>query len=457
MTSEANNQLHSAKNAMKNGEYDKAVVALSDILAQEPQESEVYIDALVSMGEIHWQRGKYDIAISTLETARDLGLKNKRPDLSGWAIRLIGNVLIDQGFPSKAQEYYSRALELFQGINHKRGTARCLNNLGVANAERGEYDKALEYYNRALDFYKEIDDKVGEGAVINNLGEVYRFRGEYDDAEYLYRRSLDQDKALGDRYGQALCWGNLGAVSLAKKDYAEAEKRTATAIDMLEKLGTLDLVYVEIQGLMVSVLADTKRFDEGQNRLDKMWAAESNMKSEYATSICEFYGGVLAQKRGNLHTSRKHYMRCLELSQKGTVFEYQLLSLIQLVELELQTYRITQEDEYLEFMEEKLEQTLSLAESHNSYGAQVQLMMLHGLLRMENEQFLKALEELAKARELAFEKGFNSRVQTIDKHIEKVNQRIDASINASGVNVDQKIKRLQDYIEECQRVVLASK
>ncbi len=194
MTSEANNQLQSAKDAMMNGEYDKAVEALSDILAQEPQDSEVYIDALVSMGEIQWQRGKYDTAIGTLETARELGLKNNRQDLSGWATRLIGNVLIDQGLPSKAQEYYSQALELFQGINNKRGTARCLNNLGVANAERGEYEKALEYYNRALDFYKEIEDKVGEGAVINNLGEVYRFRGEYEEAEYLYRRSIDQDK-----------------------------------------------------------------------------------------------------------------------------------------------------------------------------------------------------------------------------------------------------------------------
>ncbi len=225
---------------------------------------------------------------------------------------------------------------------------------------------------------------------------------------------------------------------------------------MFDKIGTRDLVYVEACGLMVNLLSQTKRFDEGQEYLDRMWAAESSMNSEYATSICEYYGGLLAQRSSNLYTARKHYNRCLELTQ-GRVFEYQLLSLIQLVELELQLFRITQEEEHLERMEERLEQTLSIAESTNSFGAQVQLMTLRGLLHMENQQFLRSLEELAKARDLGFEKGFNTRVELIDKYIEKVNRRIDASIDQVSESVEQKVKRLQDYIEECQRVVIASK
>ncbi|MFW9920210.1 MAG: tetratricopeptide repeat protein [Candidatus Thorarchaeota archaeon] len=448
--------LKPAKDAMKAGSYDEAVGLLSDIIAQYSDDSETYMEALVAIGEIHWQRGNYDASTASLERARDLGIRHGRMDLSGWALRLIGNVLFDQGFPDQAEDYYLRSLGLFKEIGEKKGIARCYNNLGVANAERGEYDKALDYYNRALNMYKDLKDQVGEGAVINNLGEIYRFRGEYTDAEYLYQRSLKSDQEIGDLYGQALCWGNLGAVSLGIKDFKEAEKRVTTSLNIFDDLGTRDLVYVDICGLMVSILSQTKRYEEGQEYLDKMWAAEANLRSEFATSICEYYGGVLAQRSGNLHTARKHYIRCLELTE-GRVFEYQLLSLIQLVELELQTYRITQEEEYLERMEERLAQTLNLAENTNSYGAQVQLMMLHGLLRMENQQFLKALEELAKARELGFLKGFNTRVDLIDKHIERVNRRIDASINPATESVDQKVKRLQDYIEECQRVVLASK
>lgn len=456
MNSDPYKLLASAKNAMKAGEYDEAVDFLSDIIASETEDSETYTEALVSIGEIHWQRGNYDASIASLERARDLGIRHGRMDLGAWALRLIGNVIFDQGFPEQAEDYYLRALGLFKEIDDKKGIARCYNNLGVANAERGEYDKALDYYNRALNLYKEIKDQAGEGAVINNLGEIYRFRGEYTDAEYLYQRSLKSDKELGDVYGQALCWGNLGAVSLGIKNFEEAKKRVTTALDIFDNLGTRDLVYVEICGLMVGILSQTKRFEEGQLYLDKMWAAEANLRSEFATGICEYYSGMLAQRSGNLHTARKHYTRCLELSE-GRVFEYQLLSLIQLVELELQSYRLTQEEEYLERMEERLEQTLDLAESTNSYGAQVQLMMLHGLMQMENQQFLRALEELAKARELGFLKGFNTRVEMIDKHIERVNRRIESSINPAAESVEQKVKRMQDYIEECQRVVLASK
>ncbi len=456
MKSDSKDPLKPARDAMKAGEYDNAVELLSDIIANYPDESEAYMESLVSIGEIHWQRGNYDASVASLERARDLGIRHGRMDLSAWALRLIGNVLFDQGYPDQAEDYYLRALGLFKEIGEKKGIARCYNNLGVANAERGEYDKALDYYNRALNMYKEIKDQVGEGAVINNLGEIYRFRGEYTDAEYLYQRSLRSDEELGDIYGQALCWGNLGAVSLGTKDFKEAEERVTRALRIFDDLGTRDLVYVDICGLMVSILSQTKRYEEGQEYLDKMWAAEAKLRSEFATSICEYYGGMLAQRSGNLHTARKHYTRCLELTE-GRVFEFQLLALIQLVELELQTYRITQEDEYLERMEERLEQTLHLAESTNSYGAQVQLMMLHGLLRMENQQFLKALEELARARELGFSKGFNTRVELIDRHIERVNRRIESSINPATESVDQKVKRLQDYIEECQRVVLASK
>ena len=78
MKSELTDPLGRAKDAMKAGDYDEAVEILSDIIAQTSDDSESYIEALVSIGEIHWQRGNYDASIGSLERARDLGIRHGR-------------------------------------------------------------------------------------------------------------------------------------------------------------------------------------------------------------------------------------------------------------------------------------------------------------------------------------------------------------------------------------------
>jgi len=449
--------LEEAVRYIDTGQYDTALAQLKQIVAFEKDNSIILVEALVRMGRIFWHRGKYDQAQEILDNAEELSVEHGYNQLHGSTIRLMGNIAGDQGFPIEAKELYKKALSIFQSIKDEYGIARCLNNLGVAHAEMGDYQSAIHHYDQALELHRKNKDNIGEGSVLNNLGEISRFRGNYDEAEKLYRESLRKDLERGDRYGVALCWGNLGAVSYARKDYEEAKIRVQRAIETFDSLGTYDLVYVEIRGLAVGILASTKEFELGQEHLDKLWQAEGSLESEYATSICEFYSGVLTQKQGNLHTSRAHYMKCLKLAEKGMVFEYHLLSLIQLVELELQTYRMTQEDEYLDLMRERLDETLKIASKHKSVGAQVQLLTLSGFFHMENQQFLKGLEELAKARELCEEKGFDAQIKKLDKDIEKVQRRIETSIEVSTETPEQKLKRIEGYIEECQRIVLASK
>lgn len=449
--------LEEAMRFIDTGQYDVALAQLKKIVDIEKESSVIHVEALVRLGRIYWHRGKYDQAQEILESAEKLSVEYGYVQLQGSTVRLMGNIVGDQGSPYEAKELYRKALKIFHTVNDEHGVANCLNNLGITSAETGDYRDAIHHYNQALELHRKNENEVGESSVLNNLGEISRFRGNYDDAEKLYRKSLRRDKERGDRYGEALCWGNLGAVSYARKDFSEAKIRVQRAIETFEALGSYDLVYVEIRGLLVGVLTSTKEFELGQEHLDKLWQAEGSLASDYATSISEFYSGLLSQKQGNLHTSRAHYMKCLKLAEKGMVFEYQLLSLIQLVELDLQTYRMTQEEEYLVLMRERLDQTLRIASKHKSVSAQVQLLTLSGFFHMENQQFLKGLEELAQARELCEEKGFEVRIKQLDKYIEKIQRRIETSIEVSTETPEQKLKRIEGYIEECQRIVLASK
>jgi tetratricopeptide (TPR) repeat protein len=450
--------LESVKEEINKGFYDSAVKKLENLIQSEPTNSRVYIDAHLQLCMISWQRGAYNETVKKLERVEQLALDNGFLNLGAEGIRLCGNAWYDLGKKDKAEECYVRAQALFEETQNPEGIARCLNNLGVLLAERGEYEGAIELYDRSLKIHQQADDKVGISKCLNNIGEIHRSMANYDAAERLYQQSLHLDEKLGDVYGQGIGWGNLGAVSFAKKDYTEAEWRIQKGIEIFENLGTYDVTYIEIRGAMVGIKAATNCFEEGRDHLKAIIQAAEDIHSAYGDTICEFYSGVLAQKESNLAIARKHYDNCVELSLMGDTFEFRLLSMMQLVELELQYFRLTFEDNYLIQMKERLDETLELARKTNSFGALSELLLLHALLLEEDQNIESALEELEKAKQLCTEKGFVARRKTVEKHMERIQTNMQSvSIPAQALTVEEKVKRLQKYIEDCQRLVLASR
>lgn len=456
MCGDVSRLLHEARQCLDSGEYELATKKLEAILAVVPESAESHVKALVHLGEILWQRGKYDEARDILKRAQELGEKQGYVSLSARAQRLTGNTLIDQGFGQLAERAYSAALEMFESVDDARGIARCYNNLGIVSVDKGNFIDALRYYEQSLDMHRKLGDEVGTGMCLNNIGEIHRFKGEYELAEELYQESLIGDTERGDRYGQAICWGNLGAVSYGRKEYAKAEERVQRAVEIFNKLRIRDLVYVEIRGLLVGIMAATKRFDGGQIHLDAIWDAAETLNSDAADIICHFYGGLLAQRQWNLSFARKHYNNCLELSKRARSFEFVLLSLMQLVEIEMLHYRVTGEEQYLEAMQRTLHQALNLAETHNLHAPLVELMVLNALFHVESQNPERGLELLKEAKEVCHKKGFESREKTIVSLMEDIHIRLESDATSTET-VEAKLKRLQEYIEDCQRVVLASK
>ncbi len=455
--SDSRHLLDVAMEEVDSGAYDSALTKLNEIVSSEPDSSEIHIQALSYMGEAYREKGLYEQSRKALEKAERLGIEYGFKIATAKAIRLLGNTLHDMGLMAQAEEQYQRALTVFQEAGDFLGVARCLNNLGVVRADRGDLPSALELYERSLKIHTELNDSFGIGACLNNIGEIHRLRGDYGQAEDLYRRSLQGDRKRGDKYGQAICWGNLGAVALARKDFKRAETRTQRAVDILDELDTRDLAYVEMRGLMVGLMSATGRFDQAHLHLDEIWSAAEALNSDNADMICEFYSGVLAQRQLNLSFARTHFNNCLELAKRGSTFEYVLFSLIQLVELELLHYRLTLEDTYLKAMKQDLDQALELAEQHKLYGALLELLILQGLFNVENQEFAKGFDDLLAARRLCEEKGFVARRMSVDQQIDKIRARMDSSQEHAPETIEQKMRRFQDYIEDCERIVLASR
>ena len=78
--------------------------------------------------------------------------------------------------PKKSVEYAQKAINLSQNNNFRIGVARGLNNIGQAQAIRGNYVNALAYYLRALTMIEaERPEMVAsdKANMLGNIAEVY--------------------------------------------------------------------------------------------------------------------------------------------------------------------------------------------------------------------------------------------------------------------------------------------
>ncbi len=109
------------------------------------------------------------------------------------------------------QNYASKALELAEKVNYKKGIAAACNNLGFAyaNFSRDLY-KALSFYQRSLKVSEELKDNKRIGALYSNMGYVMEKLGEKEKALDFYRKSHYKAVETKDTLLMTISAGNIG-------------------------------------------------------------------------------------------------------------------------------------------------------------------------------------------------------------------------------------------------------
>ncbi len=112
----------------------------------------------------------------------------------------------------------------------------CLNRLGGAMHEKGEYDKAISYYTRALTIINETygveDEQVA--CSYNGIGLAWGLKREYRTAIEYFEKALDISKKI---YGEthtniATCYNNIGVAWDNLGDRVEAIKYYNKALEI---------------------------------------------------------------------------------------------------------------------------------------------------------------------------------------------------------------------------------
>ena len=136
----------------------------------------------------------------------------------------------DAGHITKAEEYFARAIAIYQEPN-------IVNNYGLFLMRIGALKKAEERFVQTMKIGELIGDKTACAIAYGNLGNLYLTRGDLGATEKMYKKSLAINKELGRKEGIATQYGNLGILYQTHGDLKAAEEMHKKSLAIHEELG----------------------------------------------------------------------------------------------------------------------------------------------------------------------------------------------------------------------------
>jgi class 3 adenylate cyclase/tetratricopeptide (TPR) repeat protein len=185
---------------------------------------------LLEIGQIRWQQGRYDDAITTLEqalaAADDAGAEDARANV----YKQLGTVYVVKGEAGRALDLYGKSLALYQKLEDILGEANVNNNMGIVYRKDGRYDEALAAHERALAVRTRIGDPLGIGTSRNNIAQIERARGEYESAESHYAEALATWSGIGYAQGVLIARTGLGITLVERGETEKGHELLMSAI-----------------------------------------------------------------------------------------------------------------------------------------------------------------------------------------------------------------------------------
>jgi tetratricopeptide (TPR) repeat protein len=214
---EVDQALHHASSAFQQGRHDEGIRLLEGAIAKRPDTADAYI----TLSHHHWEAGRPQQAIATLEQ----GLRNGAPDRD-LRVRL-GIYLAESGADP------ARAIAVLEGLPHD--DVEALNSLGIAYGAAGRYGDAISTFDRVLEL-DPTNALAYQNLASMTLREALAMRDPNGARTRIQTAEAHVRKALGADEGLAGAHTILGVIlsRTGRKSEAIDSWKRAVALDASE-------------------------------------------------------------------------------------------------------------------------------------------------------------------------------------------------------------------------------
>jgi len=302
---------------------DIAITQLNKFLDNKLIPPSLRIDALLMQTKKYLDKGQYNQALKTCQTAIPIAVQAKLFYQQAQANKLLGIIYYFQGQYREALRAYQGALNYYQqqvvtdAIAIKK--ANLFNNIGLVHTFLSESVKALENYQLAEALYQKYGDKMDKIDIRYNIATLYISLHRYELAIDMLTEVLTKRKNMGDEYGAAKASAGLGVSYKYSGQYQLATQYNLTALHYFQKnndkfeiasqlhniaevyfeLGSIDKAYIyAIQGVKVSNEIGHKRAKAGAlHTLAKIYFSQGKI----AASLDNVFLSNTIAKQMNYH------------------------------------------------------------------------------------------------------------------------------------------------------------
>lgn len=205
-------------------------------------------------------------------------------------------------------------------MDNKEWIARCLNNIGSALFESGEYLKCIDYYLASLKLNEEMKNKKEKTLNLANISEVYRKIGDYPGAlEYGQKGlQLGLEIDLTERVGHIL--KDLGVTHFELGEYQKAYGYYQRTKEIAEKIGDKELQVLVLIALSKFFIALNDERSSTQF-LDELMRITNTIKDERSLISVFQIKSWLARKHKQLEEALKFLDDATVLAKKLNIGE----------------------------------------------------------------------------------------------------------------------------------------
>lgn len=266
-------------------------------------------EALDELGGVYDAMGDYRNALATY--TRALPFRVTAGDRRGEArtIEGIGLAQLYLGEYDAALESNRKVLAIARALADKASEAGTLHNIGGIYWSTDEMQKALDYYLQALAIERSAGLREYQASTINNIGDTYRRLGDYDKALEYFNQALALRRELGNRRGEAVSLHTIALVYFARGETQKALDNFTKALEIRRATGDRRGEAYSLGGsaLAFYALGDSAKAIEYQQQALELWKQIGERRAEAET----------LQDMGFVYTGMKEYDKASALFEKA--------------------------------------------------------------------------------------------------------------------------------------------
>ncbi|MFY0601714.1 MAG: hypothetical protein JXR03_18720 [Cyclobacteriaceae bacterium] len=217
--------------------YLKALEVLKPAYDESTASIKLYVDLLISTGNLLTEHFAFDEAINYYDEAIKLaGDNDMHSDLS-LAYWKMASAQSEAGKTNEALVTIESAIESAIASENEKRILTTINSKGLFHIELKNYAEARKCFNKIIDWeFTKASKNHFLGIAWHNVGHSYTSEGKHQDAIAAYKSSevFKKEDSRQDRL--FITWTDLSESMILTKDYPSAERYGLQALDIYDQV-----------------------------------------------------------------------------------------------------------------------------------------------------------------------------------------------------------------------------